>query len=255
MFKYNTRSISELYDQCSAIEWSELLYCADINLHKHLNISLEMYLKEVLDVQRQDRWMWFCKYAKYLPDEINELKMLFDAQNIDLTNFSNYIYDVLRCVDPKINCVRLVGVPNSGKTLIAQLIGSCFVSAYLNNHNSENEFYLSSCLNKAIGIFEELFVTTATAEDLKSILAGAKLDISKKYTAKQILIRTPIIVTSNHNLFGRGHLAPLDEKALSTRCYTVYFSAPYKPAITITLPALSYLIYESCDNINKNVLL
>lgn len=255
MFKYNARSISELFDQCSSTEWAELLYSADVNLHKHLNIALEMYIKESLDIQRNDRWTWFIKCAKDIPDQVMEFRKLFQAQHVNLTKFANDIYYLLRCVDHKINCLRLIGTPNSGKSLIAQLLCSSFISAYVNNHNSENEFYLSCFLNKAICLCEELMITPATAEDFKSILGGAKLEISKKYTAKQILIRTPIVVTSNHETFGRGHVAPADEIALSLRCFTYRFSSAYKPKLTLTLPAFAYLIYVSCDCINKNAVL
>lgn len=251
MFKYNARSISELYDQCDSTEWAELLYVADVSLHKHLNVALEMYIKDSLQFQRQDRWLWLVKNAKRIPDEIEEFKRLFRAQNINIVNFSNDVFNLLRCVDAKKNCLRLIGAPNSGKTLIAQLIASVFIASYVNNHNSENEFYLSCFLNTALNVCEELMISPATAEDFKSILGGAPLMISKKYSPKQILIRTPVIVTSNHSQFGRGHIAPTDEAALRLRCYTHTFSDMYRPSIILTLPSLAYLIYVSCDNPNK----
>lgn len=253
MFKYKARSISELYDQCSANEWGELLSIADVNIHKHLNVALELYIKELLELQRKDRWLWFIKSAEnFNVNEVNELKKIFSLNSIDIVKFSNDVYAILRLIDPKINCLRLYGVSNSCKTLIASLLVDDFISAYVNNHNSENEFYLSCFLNKAVCLCEELMVTPATGEDFKSILGGAKLDISKKYSAKQTLIRTPIIVTSNHKNFGRGHLNPADEIALSNRCYTYFFSASYRPSIKITMPSLAYLIYVSCQMTNKN---
>lgn len=245
-FKYKARSISELYDQCTPDEWADLVYVADINLHKHLNIALELFIKESLVLQRQDRWGWFVSHASNIPDEVRQLELLFATQLIDISMFANSLFDILQETDPKINCLRLVGTPNSGKTLIAQLLVQPFISAYVNNHNSENEFYLSSFLNKSICLCEELMCTPATAEDFKSILGGQKIDISKKYTAKQILIRTPIIVTSNHLKFGRGHLNPSDEIALSLRCQTYLFSTQFKPLFTITLPAFAYLMLISC---------
>lgn len=254
-FKYNARSISELYDQCTSHEWGDLLSVADINLHKHLNIALEMYVKECLCLQRNDRWLWFIKHAINYEEEVAELRNLFAAQQIDLGRFSNDVYMLMRCIDPKINCLKLVGTPNSGKTLIGQLLVEPFISSYVNNHNSENEFYLSSFLNKSICICEELMITPATAEDFKSILGGQKLDVSKKYTSKQILIRTPIIVTSNHFKFGRGHLNPLDENALNLRCMTYNFVSTYRPKCTITMPALAYLIFDCCTMSNKNTFL
>lgn len=244
-FKYNARSLSELYDQCTPDEWANLIYAADTNIHKHLNIAQEMYIKECLYLQRANRWSWFIKYADYIPDQVNELEKLFKAQNIDIPTFCNDVFHLLNLTDPKKNCLLLYGHANSGKSLIGQLLVQGFISSYVNNHNSENEFYLSSFLNKAICICEELMITPATAEDFKSILGGANIDISKKYTAKQVLTRTPIIVTSNHKNFGRGHLNPLDEIALRLRCYSYYFSTPYRPSVTITLPALSFFISDN----------
>lgn len=252
MFKYDVKSVCELYDKCTAEEWSELIYVGDIAVHKHLNIALEMYIKECLNLQRNDRWVWLCKYAEYNGGEVNEFKRLFATQNIDIKKFSNDVYDLLRCTEHKRNCLRLWGVANSGKSLIAQLIASVFISAYVNNHNSENEFFLSCFLNTAIALCEEMFVTQATAEDMKSIMGGAPLLVSKKYTAKQILSRTPIIITSNHALFGRGHLAPVDENALKIRCFSYNFTTQFVPKMTLSVPALAYLIYVSCDRPNKS---
>lgn len=215
-------------------------------------MALELYTKELLTIQRSNRWEWFIKNAVLcIPDEVSELRRIFDEQKIDIKSFSNDVYRLLMCTDEKINCLRLMGAANSGKTLIAQLLVSPFISAYVNNHNSENEFYLSSFLNKSVCLCEELMITPATAEDFKSILGGVKIDISKKYTNKQILIRTPIIVTSNHLNFGRGHLNPVDERALGLRCYDYHFTTPIRPRCHISLASLSYLIYMSCDLANK----
>lgn len=177
-FKYNARSVSELFDQCTADEWADLVYIADVNLHKYLNVAYELFVKENLYLQRQDRWGWFVKNAENIPHEVSQLRELFYQQGIGIPNFANSLFDILQEQNPKINTLRLVGVPNSGKSLLAQLIVAPFISAYVNNHNSENEFYLSSFLNKSVCLCEELMCTPATAEDFKSILAGAKIDIS-----------------------------------------------------------------------------
>lgn len=241
---------------CSASEWGELISICDVHVHKHLNIALELYIKELLDLQRNDRWCWYVTTAEYYdPIQVEELRHLFALQNINIIHFANDVYALFKCIDEKRNCLRLIGNSNTCKTLIGTLLVEMFVSAYVNNHNSENEFYLSSFLNKAVCLCEELMLTPATAEDFKSVLGGAKLEISKKYTAKQTLIRTPIIVTSNHSKFGRGHLDPKDEAALANRCYTYRFNIPYKPKVRITAPSLSYLIYVSCTMSNKNFFL
>lgn len=148
----------------------------------------------------------------------------------------------LNCEDEKLNCLRIFGTPNSGKTLLARLICNNFICAFVNNHNSENEFYLSCFLNKAIALCEELMITPATAEDFKSILGGAPLMISKKYNEKQVLIRTPILVTSNHKLFGRGHVPPADEDALCKRCIDYHFTVSYRPKCHVTSEAFAHFV-------------
>lgn len=89
-------------------------------------------------------------------------------------------------------------------------------------------------LNKSIILCEELYITIATAEDFKSVLGGQVIDIAKKFNEKQLLCRTPIIITSNYSRFGRGHISSVDENALCLRCYTFTFQVAYKPLCKLT---------------------
>lgn len=236
VYKYKVSSVAELYDNCKAHEWAELVYTANGDCVHAVKIALELYTKDCLELQRANRWEWFIKDAPhhcYHPEQCRELSNLFRKNNIVISDFVRDLYKVLMCIDEKKNTLRLIGTSNSGKSLLAAAICDSFVCAYVNNHNSENEFYLSSFLNKAVCLCEELFTTTATAEDFKSILAGAPISISKKYNEKQKLCRTPIIVTSNHSKFGRGHITAVDELALQNRCYTYVFTAEVRPACHI----------------------
>lgn len=188
-------------------------------------------------MQREDMWKYATQLAlQHTPDveQMTEFDNLFRANNIDPNQFVQSLKFILRKVDPKINAIRLIGVPDSGKSLIANCICEPFITCYNNNHGSENEFYLSNMLNKAIILCEELYVTIATAEDLKSVLGGQNIDIAKKFNEKQLLCRTPVVITSNYSRFGRGHLPPTDENALAIRCHTYNFSTSYKPACRLT---------------------
>ena len=99
----------------------------------------------------------------------------------------------------------------------------------MNNHGSENEFYLSNMLKKSIILCEELYITITTAEDFKSVLVGQPIDITKKFNEKQLSQRTPFVITSNYSRFGRGHLPPTVENALSIRCYNYILNSAFKP--------------------------
>lgn len=167
-------------------------------------------------------------------EQFHEFNNLFRKNCINPKQFAHDVKFIFDKKDPKINALRLVGVPNSGKTLIANCLVDPFICCYMNNHGSENEFFLSNMLNKSIILCEELYITTATAEDFKSILGGQNIDVAKKHCEKQLLSRTPVIITSNYDLFGRGHLPPLDENALQLRCKNYDFISPYKPKIRLT---------------------
>lgn len=176
--------------------------------------------------------------------QISEFKKIFTANNINIREFFSNLKDVLMKKHMKKNSIRLVGVPNSCKTLIANCIVKPFICCYNNNHGSENEFYLSNMLNKAIVLCEELYITIATCEDFKSILSGQAIDISKKYNEKQLLCRTPIIITTNFDKFGRGHLSETDESALRIRCFNYRFTTPYEPIVRLDAINFYHLFFR-----------
>lgn len=206
------------------------------NYYEIIKTSIELHVKYKLDLQRKDMWCYATKLAMEVatdPAQQEEIGMIFRNLDINPSNFAMDLYKVINRCEHKVNCLRLVGVPNSCKTLIANCIAAPFITCYANNHGSENEFYLSNFLNKSLILCEELYVTIATAEDFKSVLGGQPIDIAKKFNEKQLLCRTPVIITSNYSRFGRGHLSPVDEHALALRCRTFYFGKAYKPKIQI----------------------
>lgn len=241
IYRYRARSISELYDKCSASEFASIVYHGKYS--ECATLALELFVKDNLEIQRKNRWEYFLSFQKYDEVQENELIRLFETQRIDIVLFAECLRDVLNCVYPKINAMKFVGRPNSGKSLLAQLICKMFICCYANNHGSENEFFLSNFLNKSIILCEELYVTQATAEDFKQILGGAPIDIDKKFYNKQILMRTPMIITSNYNEFGRGHLPHVDEQALKLRCITFDFISDFKPKCMIEMTSLAHLMW------------
>lgn len=235
------QSIAELYDKCTAEEFAELTYELAEPPYKYVQIAIDIFTKDSLDIQRANRFSFLLNGGQYIQEQVDALRQIFVNNQIDIRAFCDDVFAILSCKYNKINCLRLIGPSNSGKTLIARLICNGFICSYVNNHNSENEFYLSCFLNKCICLCEELLVSQATAEDFKSILGGAELLISKKFHEKQVLTRTPIIITSNHELFGRGHLNPLDERALRNRCITYNFRVTCDPPCNITQVAFKWL--------------
>lgn len=195
---------------------------------------MELYTKEQLIIQRDDLFNYAIDTLKKTdPVQIAEYEYIFEINGIDKHAFCRDLLAVLYMRHPKKNCLRMWGTPNSCKSIISFSICSKFICSYVSNHCCENEFYLSNVLNKSIILCEELFVTPATAEDFKGILSGKDLDISKKFNEKQILSRTPVIITSNYDKFGRGHLPAIDERALQLRCYSYHFTNSYQPSVML----------------------
>lgn len=214
--------------------------------HFLLNTAIEMYIKDELDAQRQGLWNYAIELARGKdpsPEQFEVFNYIFHTNGIDPAEFALNLKCVLNKEKIKLNTLRLVGVPNSGKTLLANCIVQPFITCYMNNHASENEFYLSNMLNKAIILCEELYLTTATAEDFKSVLGGQVLSVAKKHQEKQDLLRTPVIITSNYRKFGRGHLPATDENALSLRCFNYYLSQEVLPNCIVEWQQLYLYLY------------
>lgn len=220
----------ELYDKCEFHEWQSI--ASYQNHHELIKTALELYIKHELDLQRKNLWEYAINKVKSVTidtEQFIQFSKIFDDNNINVFDFAKSVYDVLTKKHNKINALRINGNFNTGKTLIANCITAPFICCYMNNHGSENEFFLSNMLNKSIILCEELYITIATAEDFKSILGGQPIDIAKKFNEKQTLCRTPVIITSNYDRFGRGHIPPLDEEALRTRCKNYRFDRKVYP--------------------------
>lgn len=182
-------------------------------------------------------WKYACQKAARLDDpdleSFQAIDEIFLKNQVNPKAFAQAVKSVLSKSKLKINCLRIFGAPNSGKTLIANCIVKPFICCYNNNHGSENEFYMANMLNKSIILCEELYITIATAEDFKSVLGGQPIDIAKKFNEKQLLSRTPVVITSNYERFGRGHLSQTDENALKIRCENFCFNYEVSPRVTI----------------------
>lgn len=246
VYKYCARSVSELFDKTTSDEYAELVY-QDVKYTKFIQPAIDLFIKDNIEIQRRDRWEFLLAFAKYNQAEEAELLRLFSAQRISVVDFAKKLKMVLNCEHPKINMLKMWGPPNSGKSLIARLICENFITCFACMKNSENEFSMSNFLNKAIILCDELYVTRNTIEDYKIICSGAPHDLSKKYYDKQLLCRTPMIVTSNYHYYGRGHLPPVDEEALCTRAITYNFDNVFLPSVMITAPSFAHLMWSAAN--------
>ena len=180
-----------------------------------------------LQEETADRWSHLLRSA--LGNDLIGAQIIINwlyANGIEPGDFASTIRRVLSCEDHKRNVLFIVGRPNTGKTMIAELICQPFLKGTLPNQGNLSEYYYGGLLNKSIAFVEEPFLTPALANDFKNILGGKDFQIAKKFTDRQYMKRTPFVVTTNDIRFGRGFVASVDEEALQLRCFRFNINQP-----------------------------
>lgn len=122
----------------------------------------------------------------------------------DKFNFVSFLYDLLNKQSGKKNCLNIVGPPSSGKTMFARLIKEALItSGQIANMNRNTQFPFNNCINKRVLHWDEPSFNPESLEDLKMLFSGDELSVNVKYESYNSLTRTPVIVTSNLNVFPR----------------------------------------------------
>lgn len=128
-------------------------------------------------------------------------KMLawLEWQHIDPVSFVNNVFDVMDRVNPKINCITLIGAPNSGKTTMvsAPIREICKHVGQIGNRGANSDFIYQECLNKRMIALDECVMAPQCLEDLKLLTAGEKLKSNCKSKGFEDVVRTPCILTGN----------------------------------------------------------
>lgn len=245
--KYRCESESDYYSRTTSGEYTELAIKYHINYSRTINLFIDVFLKEEIEFQREHMWDIIT-----LPPHGNaeNFDKLLKGIGLPVWDFFHAVKNLLLMKHEKKNCIFIYGPVNSCKTIIAQCITNRFITCYATNHGSLGDFYFSPFLKKTIINLEELQVTCATADDYKSILGGAPLDLNRKHVVdRQRMYRTPIVITSNFDKFGRGMISGLDEEALQARCYRFHTLSSYQPNNHIVAADLSAWLYKM-DSIN-----
>lgn len=225
---YNVKSVATFYKNIPFVLYKEFVKNAT-TLHKqYTDMIVNIINQERYQLEIADRWLVLCKTAEYDEYTYNVMSNMIKENNIDEKEFKKAIKDVICRKDFKKNTLRLVGAPNSGKSLIAKALVSPFLFYSATMSGCAGEHYFGAMINKSIILIEELWVVPATADDYKTILSGYPIHVNKKHvTEREELEETPIIVTGNHTNFGRGFINEIDENALQIRTYTFNFETEF----------------------------
>ena len=174
------------------------------------------------------------------------LDLLFTNNRIDLRMFLKDLFTVLNKKHHKKNTFRIWGVPDSGKSRILRAIANQYYANIQGVSGSASDFYFADMVRKSLILLEELWVIETTCDDFKSLLSGYSFQVAVKHSNRRETIeRTPVLVTGNHDSYGKGYLNSTDEDALQRRTYSYYFGAEFKCPVKLSDDVIcKYLLYN-----------
>lgn len=236
------KTIATVIENHNVTDWVEFLEAmkdtGNLSMFQRMTTSPQSKFRSMLQkinmirlLEQKDN-MWGYLYTK-IKTIASDYVLLENTLGKTVDNIQMLSLDLSRTLNmesPKVRTLRLVGATNTGKSVIAQAIGKCFLTTFLTNTGSGSDFFLNGALNKALLVLEEIFVTQGNVDDFKTLLSGYALSVNvKQQTERETLSNTPIIATSNHDRFGKGCLSAVDETALSARCYTHHLNGKFEP--------------------------
>lgn len=142
-------------------------------------------------------------YYLSLDDSLFWVMKLLDHQYDDkVKDFLIRLIDITEKKRAKLNTMFIKGKPNCGKTWFVNMVAAF----YLNVGNVKNfvrgqNFPFNDCVNRRILIWNEPSVMLSAFDTLKQLTEGDHISVAVKYQGDTVLHRTPIIFTSNKQIF------------------------------------------------------
>nr|WAX26088.1 MAG: nonstructural protein [Army ant associated chapparvovirus 6] len=141
-------------------------------------------------------------------------------QNVLPETFIMRLFKVLFMEMDKINCFVIQGPSNTGKT--------SFLNGLLSFYNwgeiqSSGPFMFQNCVNRELLLWEEPLIGHDYVENCKKVFEGMATQVSVKYKPAQTLYRTPVLITTNKDLW---HYTSVDESAIKNRIFLYNFRYP-----------------------------
>lgn len=136
-------------------------------------------------------------FEKYEPNPTTIHKVLL-FQGIEPSTFDSIFWQWLTKADSKRNCICIRGPSNTGKSAFIGGLKACIPWGEIVNTNT---FAFEGILDAVIAVWEEPLCSPELAEKAKQVLEGMPTSIPVKYKKPQLLPRTPVIITTNHDIW------------------------------------------------------
>uniref|UniRef100_A0A8D9B8A1 Non-capsid protein NS-1 n=1 Tax=Cacopsylla melanoneura TaxID=428564 RepID=A0A8D9B8A1_9HEMI len=133
-----------------------------------------------------------------------EALLLFQFNNNEdlIRIFLEDLYNIIDKRLPKRNSMFILSRPNAGKNWFFD----CFLHFFLNfgqigNFNKHQSFPLQEAVNKRILLWNEPNAEPGAMDTLKMLLGGDTFNAKIKYEHDAVVVRTPVIILSNNDIF------------------------------------------------------
>lgn len=196
--------------------------------------------KRLFDAQNRNLWHYFRQAVT--PIRNTYFERLLRANHIRPEEFRAAVLSWLQKEHYKKNTLKLIGDPNSGKTMIANLFRDVFISSSWLNSSTGSAFNFGNLVYSTIICLEEPFLPPTMLEDMKNVCGGTPISVDVKYSSFEQLTRKPVIITSNFTTLCRGYAPQISEAAIDLRCFTFRFDTFVPPKCRITAGHLLHFL-------------
>lgn len=180
---YNELSVEELYTHFMSVEPQYLIFNSP-----YINTSTYYYsIEESIDILE--------KLVSYQ----------FFHNEKQIKHFYTCLFDLLDKKVPKKNSMFILSPPNAGKNFFFDcVVHYCINFGQMGNFNRYCTFPLMECVDKRIILWNEPCMEASATETLKCILGGDSCNAKVKYQGDAVIMRTPVIILSNNDIFPKN---------------------------------------------------
>nr|QKE54858.1 MAG: nonstructural protein [Parvoviridae sp.] len=216
-----TKEIIDLIISSGCKTFEDCLRHGSVVMSKYLHRpGLKAIVDNCLQFVKSTGHTWqLALFETFDPDPSAIHKVLLH-QGIKPSDFDPIFHKWITKADPKRNCICIQGPSNTGKSAFISGLKQCVVWGEIVNGQT---FMFEGLCETVLGFWEEPLCSPEAAEKTKQVLEGMACSIPVKYKKPFLLPRTPICITTNHDLW---RFCSTEEEAFKNRMWIFMFHNP-----------------------------
>lgn len=214
-----TEDIIGVIQEYGCKNFNDCLRHAPLIMQKYLHRpGLQTIVNNCLDFVKCTGHTWSLSiFERHRPNPFYVHRVLL-FQGIPPSEFDQVFFKWITKADPKRNTICLQGPSNTGKSNFIAGFKQCVTWGEIVNTPT---FAFEALPDSIIGVWEEPLCSPELAEKAKQVLEGMATSIPIKHKKPLLLPRTPIIITSNHDLW---RFCQAEKEMFQNRMWIFYFN-------------------------------